>query len=91
MAKCTLNSNRFQVAVGIEEAGHADDRIELEQRKSDGRVIKVYFSLLELLDKRGGKRVHIDFQAERQRCFRTQARTETCEAAQCARVIRRDA
>lgn len=70
-----------------EEAGHADDRIELEQRKSDGRVIKVYFSLLELFDKRGGKRVHINFQAERQHGFRTQARTDTSKFCSCDRLM----
>ena len=66
VAKRALNCHRFHAAIGVKKTRDANHRIEPEARKCDSRVIKVDFALLELCDKRCGKRVHVDFQSDAQ-------------------------
>ena len=87
MAKRTLNPYRLEAVIRVEEPCDTDHRIELQERESDCRVIKVHLTLLELFDERCGERIDIDFQADGQRGLWAQAGTDTSKFCSLDRLM----
>ena len=64
-----------RLPVGVEEAGDADDRVQLEQRERGRRVVEIDLARLDAAaTSRPGKRVGVDLEADRQRGLRADAR-----------------
>src|SRR5215216_2729497 len=79
MANGALNADRPQRALSVEEAGHTNDRLQLEQRQCDRWIIEIDLASLQLVNQAGRQRVHVDFEAKGERILRAEARPDPAE------------
>ena len=76
MTKCALDTHRLDAAVGVGEGGDPDDGVELEQGDGRGWIVEVDLARLDLLLQSVRQRVCIDLEADGQRGFWRDARTD---------------
>src|SRR5688572_7966377 len=79
MAQRALDSDGSQSAIVVEEAGHADDRVQLEQCSGRGRVVEINLAGLDLRDQLGGERLRVNLQAKTQGRLRTHPFADAAE------------
>src|SRR5262249_21663482 len=72
MTEGALDAYGAQVTVVVEDAGHSDDRVVLEQLQRDVGIVEVYLLLLDLLQELPWEGVSVDLQPEGQRLPRRQ-------------------
>src|SRR5262245_8007112 len=79
MTERTLNPYSSSSAVGIQESGHADNRVGFEKRHRRRRIVHVDLARLDLCGEieRHGLGIHLESQAQRPR--RAEARTDTAQ------------
>src|SRR5262249_8770465 len=80
VAQGALNADRLETAVAMEFASDADDRVQLEQRERDGRVVQVDPVGRDVLEHVVWHLVHVDLKPEGERGFRAEPATHTAEA-----------
>ena len=91
MAQRTLDAYGFErLAVFIEESGHAQHRVGLEQQQGVGRIVEI-----DLAGFDGGRdvlryRLHVDFQTELERLFRAHPRSYSSELPALERLVQLD-
>src|SRR5215471_18089622 len=73
MAERTLEPDRLQTALVIEESLHADDRVQFEQHERRPWIVEVHLPIVDRLLRRVGQRVSVDLQADRQCGLRAHA------------------
>src|SRR6185503_21126645 len=84
----TAETNTLQAAILVESPLHAQHRVEFDERQGGTRIVQIDSSFFDPLDEIRRKRVHINFQANRQCCFRTDARTDTAELIALNRLMK---
>ncbi len=77
MTKRALDAHRPDAAVGVGEGGDADDGVELEQGDGRGWIVEVDLGRFDLLLQSARQRVCLDLEANGQRGFWRDARTDT--------------
>jgi hypothetical protein len=87
MAHRAREADRAQRALCVEEALHADDRVELEQRERRLGAVEVDLALLDGLDDGARKRGGVDLEADRQRALRAQSRSHAAEPGSLDRLV----
>src|SRR5215831_3419459 len=88
MAKCALDSDRLQPSGRIEEAGESHHCVQLQKRNSDGRIVKIYFAVQQLLEQIVRQRIDVHFQAHRERGTGAHARTHSAQAGAFDRLLK---
>src|SRR5262249_10537567 len=68
-----LDADRGDLAALVEEAGHPDDGVELQQRERGGRVVEVDPAALERLAETPGQGVEVDLETDGERRRRADA------------------
>ena len=93
VAQRALDAHRLDAAVGVREGGHADDRVELEQRDRRRRILEVDLAGLDLFHQRAGQRVRVHLQPDGQRRLRAKRprrrRRSSGRRSPCAAPARR--
>src|SRR5215471_4823484 len=79
MTQGALNSHRNQFPLLVEVAGYADNRVELEQGQSRGRIVEIDLATFELIDEAGGQGVQVNFQTYGERGLGTYSWTDTAQ------------
>jgi hypothetical protein len=79
VAEGALDSDRLQLAVGREEAGYPEDRVQLQEGERRRRNLQIHFPLLDAVDERSGERVCIDLQPDGQGGLGAHARAHAAE------------
>src|SRR5207248_2466385 len=81
VAERALDADRLQSGGAGEEAGDADDGVQLQQRQRRRRIVQVDGSRLDAGRDVGGHRICVDLQADGQRRLRADARTDAAVRA----------
>ncbi len=76
----TLDADRGEPAIRIEEPGDADDRVELQQGQRGRGRVEIDLASFQTLDEGGRQRIDVHLETDRERCPGRDARSD---AAQC--------
>src|SRR5579864_3686873 len=91
MAQRALSSHSAQRrSARVENSGHPDDGVQLQQRKRSARVIEVDLALLQALDQGIRKRIDVDLQANCEGRFGAYARSHPSVAASLNCLVQLD-
>jgi hypothetical protein len=88
MTEGALQADGLEASVRVGMPGHADDGVELEQGERRRRVVEVHPPRPKLILERGRKRIHVDFQADRERGPRADASADAAESLAFDRLVK---
>src|SRR5690348_2796112 len=79
VAERTLNADGTERSLRIEKAFDADDGVQFQERESDRGIIQIDLAGFQLCLQGQRKRIDVDFESDRQRRRRADARTNAAE------------
>ena len=79
MTKGTLNSNRAEPTLAVEVPGQSHHGIRFQEQQRCRRIVEVDLAFPESGYDAGGQRVHVDFQAYRERRRRAHPRPHAAQ------------
>src|SRR6185503_1517123 len=88
MANRATESHCLYATIRVEGSFHTQNSVQLNKCQRGRRIVEVYLALLVLIDERLRQRLHVYFQPDCQRGFRTHARTDATELATLNRVMK---